>query len=59
MNLVNINNHLVIFFVLKPEEFYRRGTEMLPGRWEKVLQLKGHDLIDKKTCLKNEFFNFQ
>ena len=43
----NVQNALTDFFRSKNPEFYRKGIESLPERWNKIIDNNGDYIIDK------------
>ncbi len=41
-----LNSDLIAFFKSKPDSFYRRGIELLPERWAKVVENNGDYFVD-------------
>jgi hypothetical protein len=45
------------FFTAKPEDFFKRGIENLPERWQAVVNIGGEYMIDCLViCVKNKLF---
>ena len=42
----DVQNNLDKFFEVKSKEFYRRGIEKLPRRWEQIIKNNGQSIID-------------
>ena len=45
-NQTAVKEYLKSFFDQKPPDFYRRGIEKLPERWEEVVEKRGEHLMD-------------
>jgi len=58
-SLSDVQNNLDKFFEVKSEEFYRRGIEMLPGRWEQITKIMTNILsIKKEYMFKKVYLHF-
>jgi hypothetical protein len=56
-NDAELRNWLDDFVTAKPEDFFKRGIENLPERWEAVVNNGGEYIIDCLIiCVKNKLF---
>ena len=40
-NVDHLKNHLKVYFSCKPREFYARGIDLLPEKWQLIMDYNG------------------